>query len=418
MEFTDTSLHWGLVGDAKPKHVLPYSNNNNNIMMLLSGAANTHTPNTNNIQDDSGGNSNSIIYMRQTSVSVGTWYRTLSPMLQQVYHSLGPDGKERRVIVLLQPHFAIPSSTTSSSSSCDNNNSSTSLLPTNFKAALLQCLLHNNNNNDATGAGAGANNISVSLQSSITLVPYALPMISTAMLLIHVGAGGDRGGSSGDISCMIHAAGHSLPFTFQTILGNSSSDWANTNTTRKSSSCSTSTIIMNELILAVLKCLQACPRAARKEAIKNFVFCGQGVIHRPEFPLQVVRRVQQVLRLQSLMEEKTDDTTATATASAEPKQEQEPQDDEDDDEEPKRRNGMIHHGFGIVPVNLKELQPLAELVGLVDYVVYDSKSSSSLPRDRRRRPRPDLLAWTGASLWAWHWHNHAQNDAQFHWIGK
>jgi hypothetical protein len=400
MEFTDdfSYLHFGLVGDAKPKHVLPFtssscnssSNNNNNLMMMM-------------LFGQDAMSSDVVVRMRQTNVSVGTWYRTLAPLLQKVYHALGPDGKERRVVVVLPPHVAIPSS----SSSCDSNNL---IVPINFKAALLQCLLQNNNNNNSNSnsnamAGSGgtsrshANNISVSLQCSMSLVPYALPMISTAMLLVNVGMR--------DVSCMIHAAGHSLPFTFQTIpimnCGSSDYDWTTTTT-------ATSSIVMDEIILALLQCLQACPRAARKHAIHNVVFCGPGIVHQPELSLRVVQRLQQVLRRQQSLT-----TSSSMLHEEEPPTDAAEEEPQHDDDEPK---SMIHrHGFGIVPVNLKELQPLAEHAGLADYVVFPQQQQQQQD-EQRRRPRPDLLAWTGASLWAWHWHNRAENDAQFHWIGK
>jgi hypothetical protein len=440
MEFTDAGcLYFGLVGDAKPKHVLPYdtcsSSSSSSILMSVFGTG--EYGNTTTLQEDTGDVVVGHSMMRQSHVSVGAWYRTLSPLLQQVYHALGPDGKERRVVVLLPPHVAIPCSSSSSSSAGDSSSCPHLIVPTNFKAALLQCLLQNNTStstNDANAAAASSNsnsnsnnNINVSLQCSMTLVPYALPMIATAMLLVHVGLR--------DVSCMIHAAGYSLPFTFQTIPVVVNNMIMMTDTDNKDH-CNDDWL--NEITFSLLKCLQACPRAARQAAIHNIVCFGAGVIgsgRRFHVSLLVVRRLQHVLRVQSLdnnnsnNKETMTDGGCGAAAAAGPvvvvaKEEKRQHDDEDDNvAEPQT---ILYHGLGVIPVNLQELQPLAEHVGLIDYVIFPEQQQQQQDelqqqqqQRRRYRPRPDLLAWTGASLWASHWHNRAaENEAQFHWIGK
>jgi actin-related protein len=121
----------------------------------------------------------------------------------------------------------------------------------------------------------------------------------------------------------------------------------------------------NSIMMALMKCLDACPRDVRKDVVSNLVFCGETLVLVPDLG----RRLSQ--RLIALLNK-------SATSF---------------DEEPVSE-------LTVVPTEWSHLSPLSSCVAV----------TSTAPL------RPDLVSWVGASLWATVWHRHDdESDAHAKW---
>ena len=283
-------------------------------------------------------------------------FRYWSTVLQDVYDSLGQDSKDRRVVVLL-PVATLQSTT------MDDDDDVTS-------QAIVRVLCH------VIGVPA------VSVQPTLALLPYALPMVATAMLVVHI--------TATDACTFCHAKGQPLPYTLHTVSwGNAprapsdddetrqnpniiSTEW----TTKVEEDQFLSTHHPQSVLLALCKTLEACPMALRASAVHNLVICGEGVVYRPDLPFRIAKRLQHVLARGGKESDNDDDT--------------------------RKREGPYPAVWSLVPVAWSALQSLAPRVGVID-------TAATLGHCRA-----DMLGWTGAVQWASHCHAH-DPDA-FGWI--
>lgn len=111
----------------------------------------------------------------------------------------------------------------------------------------------------------------------------------------------------------------------------------------------------NSLVMALLKCLSACPTDLKRDVISNLVLVGDALVLVPDLARQVRNRLIAIL-----------DKTAVSF-----------------DEEPVSE-------LTVVPTDCNALAPLKSSVAV----------TSTAPL------RPDLVSWVGASLWASVWHRH------------
>lgn len=120
----------------------------------------------------------------------------------------------------------------------------------------------------------------------------------------------------------------------------------------------------NSLMMALLKCLTACPTDLKRDVVSNLVFVGDTMVLVPDLARRVRDRLIAVLNKSAVSFE----------------------------EEPVSE-------LTVVPPECSALAPLASYVAV----------TSTAPL------RPDLVSWVGGSVWATVWHRHGDDDANANW---
>ena len=254
------------------------------------------------------------------------WYASLSPLVQRVYDRLMCDPTTRRVVIL-HKHFA----------------------PKAWLVALKQILWNK---------GVPA----VACFSSLEVVPIAQGWKRGLIVQI----------SREEAVCVCHSDGHVLPFTYQSVPcgykqllpdeSRISVEW-----TKEMDQRLLDENDPNSLVLALLKCLEECPRDIRPYVVSNIVFCGDGMALLPDLSRRVGRRLQKVLEgnQEPLKLGETDDTSVMT----------------------------------VVPANVTALKPLAVRLAI----------TSCAPH------RPDWISWIGSSLWAAIWNKYDAEATRVKW---
>lgn len=253
-----------------------------------------------------------------------TWYRYLSALLQSVYDSLMQDPFERKVVVL---SYLYPSKA--------------------WKEAILRWFWE-------------VNTPAVSFRSSIECTPMMFPSVQD-FLLVSI--------STNQANCMVHAKGQSLEYTYQSVpLVWNSSTFVLETLSDEMEDVLLSPSNPQSVVTAILKCVEACPLLLRKDVVGNILMSGELVAMKPNIPIQIVQKIQ------DLLEQTTDGSTSTKTL-----------------------RGDIN--LSQVPVSTTHLQCLSNSLGLLKTSPY----------------RADLLSWAGASIWASYWHLRDADSASFEW---
>jgi hypothetical protein len=202
----------------------------------------------------------------------------------------------------------------------------------------------------------------VSFQNSWWTVPAAVPAIQDALLVAVTMTG---------IHCYAYAAGDVLPFTFQSCTTNQQFSVQMPVAEWQQQLHQWLTSRENNLITAMLACLQACPRAARRDVIHNIWLVGYGIVDIPGYSKMIAKTLKQRL----------EGNSPTFSQDSNPAV-------EDDDSTPLSTTQ--------IPIAIKELQPLAPHVSAV---VVDSSD----------------LTWLGASRWAHRLHGVDPDAKLFQW---
>lgn len=258
------------------------------------------------------------------------WYTTLSPWIDVVYDRLLCIPNTRKVLVL-HAHFVVPEA---------------------WKLALEQILWNK---------GVPA----VTFMSALEILPVAQGW--KRGLVVHV--------SRDEAVCICHSDGHLLPFTFQSVpeCGYQhlledpqllQREW----TSKMDHLLLDEQHNPNSFVVAILKCLEACPRDIRYDVIHNIVFCGDGAMIIPDLGRRVAQRVEQIL------EGNQPEIEARSAAES-----------------------PTH--MSAVPVAMTALQPLGSSLRMI----------SCAPH------RPDMIAWTASSLWAATWNRYENEESRIPW---
>jgi hypothetical protein len=131
------------------------------------------------------------------------------------------------------------------------------------------------------------------------------------------------------------------------------------------------------LVVAILMCLQACPRDLAAQVASHIVFCGDAIALLPDLPRRVTKKVEDMLEGEngSSDDDKAVDSPGAFSSS----------------------NGPV---FGMVPIDMKRLQPLAARLTLRSCTPY----------------RADFVSWIGASLFAATWNKYDDDETPIPWI--
>lgn len=176
--------------------------------------------------------------------------------------------------------------------------------------------------------------------------------------------------------CIIYSSHQAWPFTYQST--GIRADYQPAATVLETIMHWTSAEGVQQVALAILKCLEACPRDIRRTAIGNLFFCGSAT--NDAIGVRIARQVQSILRGQ---DELTGDTiTGTPTSSD---------------------SSAMAFELVSVPVSIRSLQPLAESVSVI-----------ALPDGIR----PDLAVWIGGSIWVNRLHQRDSDAPEFQWIDE
>jgi hypothetical protein len=127
----------------------------------------------------------------------------------------------------------------------------------------------------------------------------------------------------------------------------------------------------NSLMLALLKCLDACPLDARKDVIGNILFCGDTLVIMPDLGRRLALKLKEFL---STLDDSSEDSEPYSGAV-----------------------GDLH--LTMVPIATKQMKPLAGYVGLISTAPY----------------RADLISWVGGSMHAALWHRH-DDQSPVQWV--
>ena len=286
-----------------------------------------------------------------TTASPSEYYRCYAPLIPQALELLGHDVKERRVVVI--------------------HDNGLQLNPA-CQQALERILLQD--------IGVPA----VAFHASLQCVPMAVPS-APALLLVHWGAT--------HVDCMAFAAGHALEFTLQQVRWNY---FTTSNSTQEIITCLDWYRAQGQqrdaLVRALLLCLQACPREARKSIVNHLFFCGS-VIQPQRLAVQVAKSLRQVLQ-DGWSTSKDEQPPGSAPSSA--------PDSPSSDAGPSPSPELPQHDPDQgpqLPIALSELKPLASHVSVITM----------------DRISPQLVPWFGASIWANHWHGVDPDADCFQW---
>lgn len=347
---TNIIIEAGHVGHPRWKHSIELSS-----LSSLSIAATTKqqlviTIKDETLEDNNVNNDNVMIDV----TSSDSYYRIYANTMEHVFHLLGQDSKDRRVIII-HPGLYVQRY---------------------WKIAMTRIL------QEIIGTPA------VSFQSSISMIPFAFPPTSNnnTLLLIHI--------TLQEAQCMIFADKLVLEYTYQACGypesvrkdrdGIKSTPSLLDVTKMQDAWINDETDETNSLICLILKTLEACPRQLRLYAIHSMVFSGN--IVDPYFSLMIAKKLEATL--------KSDDSNTSTTTSAD---ESKPMDANNQEEI--RENNKSRWSY--VPFNQKLLMPLADHISVVQFTP--------------QHIRPDLLPWIGASAWANHWHEQDPDSPQLHW---
>jgi hypothetical protein len=278
--------------------------------------------------------------------SESDWYLLLAPLMEQVYDRLMCKPSTRRVVCVYKPYA-----------------------PSAFEKALTQHLW----------------NQGVPAQVHVDCL-HVLPMTQgwKRGLIVHV--------SREESICACYADGYVIPYTFQmvptgykTFLKETFEQATGKTTYSLPSSPSELEAVMDEtflheydpksLVVAILMCLQECPRDLRAQVISNLVICGDGVALLPDLSRRVAKKLEQVLE----QPKKAQSTEAAPPSIIAPLT-----------DEPV---------YTMVPIDTTSLQPLAARLTLMSCAPY----------------RSDWIAWVGASLWAATWNKYDEDETPIPW---
>ena len=183
--------------------------------------------------------------------------------------------------------------------------------------------------------------------------------------------------------CVAHVDGHILPYTYQSvpcgyksILGDDPKIKCNWNS-------SMGRLMLDEreptsLVFAMIKCLETCPRDSLTYVVSNIVFCGEALIFFPDLARRVGKKLKTLL-------EGTAESLVEASIAEEMKEEKEQKEDET--------------RLTSVPVHVDTLRPLADHLAVTSSAPYG----------------PDLVSWTGSSLWAAVWYKFDGDESRVTW---
>ena len=259
---------------------------------------------------------------RNVISSAPDYYRVYASTILEALEWLGSEAAHRRVVVCHDYGYD---------------------LPTAFQEAVERALL--------CTAGVEA----VSFHSTWWTIPAAVPAIQDALVVAATMTG---------IHCYAYAAGDVLPFTFQSCTASQQFSAQTPVAEWQHQLDEWLTSRENNLIAALLACLQACPRAARRAVIHNIWLIGSVILDVPGYSKEIVKALKKKL-----------EGNDAAIGDSEPS---------DGDAAPLSTQ---------LPIAMKELQPLASHVSSL---VVDSSD----------------LAWLGASRWAYRLHG-VDPDAKF-----
>lgn len=275
------------------------------------------------------------------------WYLILSPLIEQVYDRLMCKPSTRRVV-------------------CMYSNQRYTPIP--FRKALRQHLWNRG------------------VPATVELDPLeVLPIVQgwTRGLAVNI--------TREEAYCICHADGYVLPYTYQMVPSGGYKNWLRP----KTKNGVTKYVLpqypkdqkydkeindrsISSLVVAILACLQKCPRDLRLNVVSNVVFCGDGVLLLPDLPRRVMKRVRDILRSKiENDDEMRNDKEVTAAAES-----------------------YTTTDYSCVPLNLEDLQSLALSVSLTSCAPY----------------RADWICWVGASLWAAVWNKYNDEETPIPWM--
>jgi hypothetical protein len=319
---SSTVLRVGYADQFQPQHILPVDDDDND-----------------DKDEDASTNTNT-----KNNKSESQWYAVLAPMIQHVYDRLLCNPTTRRVVVV-HPHY----------------------VPSAWQAALAHILWNK---------GVPA----ITFVSSLDILPVAQGW--KRGLIVQVG--------KEETVCVCHADGHVLPFTYQSVPCGYQEllllQDGNDNDNNRQNFLLLDEDNPNSLVVALLKCLETCPRDIRYSVISNLVFCGDGLVVVPDLGRCVAKRLHQLL----------EGTAAPLELKSEvPETEQETEQDQDKSKSTPRTTD----GLTMVPIDMAALKPLADRLTVTSCAPY----------------RPDLLSWVGSSLWAATWIKYDDEETKIQW---
>ena len=203
--------------------------------------------------------------------------------------------------------------------------------------------------------------------------------------------------SQTEASCVCHCDGHLLPFTYQSVpecgYGNWMT-WSNKNNNNDLLLQREWTPLMdywlldelhnpNSLTVALLMCLEACPRDVRYDVAYHVIVCGDGALIQPDVGRRVVLRLEQIL--EGTQTELTVPETVEGGAGGR-----------------EFSNEASSTAMTAIPLPISSLKPLASRLRLLDCHPH----------------RPDFLAWIGASLWAATWNRYDAAESRIQWTSS
>ena len=271
------------------------------------------------------------------------WYRILSPLIDSVYDRLMCKPSSRRVVCLY---------------------SNQKYAPLQFQRALQQHFWNRG------------------VSACVELDPLEVLPVSlgwTRGLGVHL--------NREEAYCVCLADNYALPYTYQMVPEGGYKHWLNHETNKfhggkqedvfPSSSDNNDNYETNlqSLAVAILLCLQACPRDLRLHVVSNIVFCGDGVLLMPDLPRRVMKRVKEILENSHTNSDEKKDDKEDASSN---------------------RTTTV---FGSVPLDVGDLTSLASKIGLISCSPY----------------RADWICWVGASLWASVWNKYNDEETPIPW---
>ena len=188
---------------------------------------------------------------------------------------------------------------------------------------------------------------------------------------------------SDEAVCVAHVDGHILPYTYQSVPCGYKSVLDDDAKIQRDWNSTMDQLFLDErnpssLVFGVLKCLEASPRDTLVYVVSNIVFCGEAILLFPDLPRRVGKKIR------ALLEGTTEQLEATADRSEASEQKEEKVDETQ---------------LTSVPIRIDTLRPLADRLAVTSSAPY----------------RPDLISWTGTSLWAAVWYKYDGEETRFSW---
>ncbi len=277
-----------------------------------------------------------------TTSTAADCYRCYSPVLQQVLAFLGQEISDRKAIVIFDSFF-------------------------------LKKTLHQALERILWDAGLQA----VSFFPAMELAAFAMP--APSMMIIYLSTSAistnsfDCNCGGCEAHCLAHASGQVLEYTYQAasccLCGGAAAATTKMDCLDIRSS--------HSLVMAIAKCLEACPIQVRQQVVSNLVFCGRVF---PGMNVQVARKLRAVLAGE---EDKLENRTSSILAT--------------------EKKELLSLSEGVVYTRVplsSQLRALSRSVGVIQ-----------IPNNIR----PELYAWIGASTWAAYWHGREPEAERFRW---